>query len=149
MLKLDLRTGYPRSVRNKVLGVYQLGRAVDKGVATANGTEGEYHYNCPMDKDVFGFLGIDADALMNTIKKANSDNEISAYLKPFADKKSPAEIAAFNEKFLEHAPKPGTDAEKYFHETLNRIDAKRTDIKTWPDLLDLEEGRSVPERALA
>jgi hypothetical protein len=149
MLKLDLKTGYPRSVRDKVLGVFQLGRAIDKGIATANGTEGEYHYNCPMDKDLFGFLGIDAEALMSTIKKANSQDEIVAYVKPFVDKKSPADITAFNEKFLQHAPKAGTDAEKYFHETLNRIAPKRTDVKTWPDLLDLEEGRNVPEHAHA
>jgi hypothetical protein len=149
MLKLDLQTGYPRSVRDKVLGVYQLGRAIDKGIATANGTNGEYNYDCPMDKAVFGFLGLNHAALLDVIKKANSQDEIVAYVKPFVDKKSAAEINAFNEEFVKHAPAPGSDAEKYFLATRNQIGAHRTDITTWADLLDLEEKRPVPERVLA
>ena len=50
MLKRDLTTSYPRSVRDEVLGVVQLGRAIDKGIAFANGLNGEYNYDCPMDK---------------------------------------------------------------------------------------------------
>jgi hypothetical protein len=149
MLKLDLTTGYPRSVRDKVLGVYQLGRAFDKGIATANGTQGEYHYNCPMDKGVLGFLGIDAEKLMSEIKKANSQNDLVAYAKPFVDKKSPAEITHFNEEFLKSAPATGSDGEKYFFEMRNQVAPTRTDVTTWPDLLDLDEKRPVPERVLA
>jgi len=149
MLKIDLTTGYPRSVRDELLGVYQLGRAVDKGIATANGLQGEYHYNCPMDQDVFAFLGIDQDALMDVLKKAESLNEITAYLKPFVDKKSASEIAAWNAEFLKHAPAPDTQAWTYFYETRNAIAPTRTDVTTWADLLDLDEKRTVPERALA
>jgi hypothetical protein len=149
MLKLDLTTGYPRSVRNELLGVVQLGRAIDKGIATANGTEGEYHYNCPMDKAVFGFLGLDQAALLDVIKKANSQDEIVAYVKPFVAKKSPAEIADFNEHFLVHSPEKGSDGEKYFFELRNQVAPHRTDVTTWPDLLDLDEKRSVPERVHA
>jgi hypothetical protein len=149
MLKLDLQTGYPRSVRDKVFGVYQLGRAIDKGIATANGTNGEYNYDCPMDKAVFGFLGLDQAALLDVIKKANSQDEIVAYVKPFVAKKLPAEIADFNEHFLVHSPEKGSDGEKYFFELRNQVAPHRTDVTTWPDLLDLDEKRSVPERVHA
>jgi hypothetical protein len=56
---MDLTKEYPRSVRDKWQGVVQLGRTVDKGKAKVHGNVGEYHYNCPMDQAVFGFLGID------------------------------------------------------------------------------------------
>ena len=149
MLKLDLTTGYPRSVREKLLGVVQLPRAIDKGIATANGTHGEYNFDCPMDKGIFDFLGVDGAKVLDVIKKANSENEIVAYLKPFADKKSDAEKTAFNEEFLSHGPAPGSDGEKYFLNLRNEVAPGRTDVTTWPDLLDLDEKRPVPQRVLA
>jgi hypothetical protein len=51
---MDLTETYPRSVHDKWLGLVQLGRALDKGKAKANGTLGEYNYDCPMDNAVFG-----------------------------------------------------------------------------------------------
>jgi len=146
MLKKDLTSSYPRSVRDKVLGVVMLGRAIDKGIATANGANGEYNYNCPMDKGVLGFLGVDDDALLDVIKRANSEDEIVAYLKPFVDKKSAQEIEQFNEQFLKSAPQPGTEGHEYFLELRNAAAPDRTDVTTWPDLLDLDEKRTVPRR---
>ncbi len=149
MLKSDLTKSYPRSVRDESLGVVQLARAVDKAIATANGLNGEYNYDCPMDKDVFGFLGVDGDALLDVIKHAQSEAEIEAYLKPFVAKKSAQEIAAFNTDFLTHGPQPGSDAEKYFLNLRGEVAPDRTDVTTWPDLLDLDEKRDVPHRVLA
>ncbi len=150
MLKRDLTTGYPRSVRDKgVLGVVQLARAIDKGIATANGLNGEYNFDCPMDKGVFDFFGVDGNALMDVIKRAQTESEIEAYLKPYAGKKSPQEIDGFNAEFLSHGPAPGSDAEKYFLGLRGDVAPDRTDVTTWPDLLDLDEKRDVPHRVLA
>jgi hypothetical protein len=146
MLKRDLTTSYPRSVRNKVLGVVQLGRAIDKGTALANGLNGEYNYDCPMDKGVFDFLGVDGGAVLDVIKKAQSESEIEAYLKPYVDKKTPQQIEAFNTEFLTHGPAAGSDAEKYFLDLRSQVGPGRTDVTTWPDLLDLDEKRDVPRR---
>ncbi|MEO7038744.1 MAG: DUF5069 domain-containing protein [Candidatus Elarobacter sp.] len=149
MLKLDLTTSYPRSVRDKALGVVQLGRAVDKGIALANGTNGEYNYDCPMDRSVLMFLGVDGEALLDVIKNAQSESEIEAYLQPFVAKKSAQEIEEFNAEFLTSGPKPGTDGEKYFLGLRNEVAPTRTDVTAWPDLLDLDEKRDVPQRVRA
>ena len=47
---------------------------------------------------------------------------------------------AVNNKLLKGQP---DNPEKWesFHEILNNIDSSRTDITTWVDLIDLEEGR--------
>jgi len=148
MLKKDLTTSYPRSVYEKLDGVVQLPRAIDKGIATANGTNGEYHYNCPMDKGVFGFLGVDADKLLATIKSASSEADIEAYLKPFVAKKSAGEIAQFNEQFLAGKPHDA-EGQAYFNELREAAAPGRTDVTTWADLLDLDEKRPVPQRVLA
>ncbi|HEY0382944.1 MAG TPA: DUF5069 domain-containing protein [Candidatus Elarobacter sp.] len=149
MLKRDLTTSYPRSVHDKVFGVVQLGRAVDKGIALANGLNGEYNYDCPMDKGLFTFLGLDGNALLDVIKSAQSDAEIEAYVKPFVDKKTPQELEQFNTEFVSHGPQPGSDGEKYFLELRGEVAPDRTDVTTWPDLLDLDEKRDVPRRVLA
>jgi hypothetical protein len=149
MLKRDLTTSYPRSVRDELFGVVQLGRAIDKGIATANGLNGEYNFDCPMDKGIFGFLGIDGSALFDVIKNAQSESEIEAYVKPFVDKKSPEEIKHFNAEFLSHGPQPGSDGEKYFLNLRGEVAPDRTDVSTWPDLLDLDEKRDVPRRVPA
>ncbi len=149
MLKRDLTTSYPRSVRDELFGVVQLGRAIDKGIATASGLNGEYNFDCPMDKGVFEFLGIDGNALLGVIKNAQSESEIEAYVKPFADKKSPQELEHFNAEFLSHGPQAGSDAEKYFLNLRGEVAPDRTDVSTWPDLLDLDEKRDVPRRVPA
>ncbi len=146
MLKRDLTTSYPRSVREKTLGLVQLGRAIDKGIATAGGRNGEYNFDCPMDKAIFGFLGVDGTALLDVIKGANSEAEIENYLRPYVEAKTPAQIDEFNRDFLRYGPQPGTDGEKYFLDMRNELAPDRTDVTVWADLLDLDEKRTVPRR---
>ena len=147
--KMDLTTGYPASVREPLFGIVQLRRAIDKGTALAQGTIGEYHYNCPMDKEVFSFLGIDHEALLERIKSANNFSDIEAYVKPYVEKKSPAELEAWNAEWLQDAPETGSDGEKYLRSMVDAKDPSRKDITTWADMLDLDEGREVPVRTAA
>lgn len=149
MLKKDLTKEYPRSVYDKILGVVMLARTVDKGAAAANGLVGEYRYECPMDQAIFSFLGVDGETLLEAIKKANSEADVVAFLKPYVDKKSAAEIAQFNEGFLAGAPQPGSESEEYFLDLRNSVAPDRTDVTRWADLLDLDEKRPVPQRVPA
>jgi len=144
---MDLTQEYPRSVHEKLHGVVQLARAIDKGKATANGKVGEYHYDCPMDKAVFEFLGIDAAKLLDVIKSAKNDAEIEAYVAPFISAKPAAEIEAWNHQWV--TTSPTGDSLTYFQELRDQVAPDRKDVTTWADLLDLDEKRPVPERALA
>jgi hypothetical protein len=52
----------------------------------------------------------------------------------------------WNQRFL--AKRPETEEpQKYFHTIRDGIDPTRTDITTWVDLLDMEEGRDVPKHS--
>ena len=144
---MDLTQQHPRSVHEKLLGVVQLARTVDKSQADLEGTLGEYDYDCSMDRAVFGFLGLDAAKLTEIVKSAKSGGEIEAALKPYVDKKSPDEIAKFNREWTEHQPEG--DSLKYFLQLREKIAPDRTDVTSWPDLLDLDEGRPVPKRFAA
>ena len=144
---MDLTKTYPRSVKDKHLGMVQIARTIDKGKAVAFGNVGEYNYDCPMDKHLFEFLGIDGNALLEAIKKG--DAAADAYLQPFIAKKGAAEIEKFNKEWLEYGPEAGSDGEKYFLNLRNQVAPDRTDVKAWADLLDLDEKRPVPQRAHA
>lgn len=144
---MDLTKSYPRSVREKHLGLVQVGRTIDKGKAEAFGKLGEYKYDCPMDQHLFEFLGIDGNELLEAIKKG--DAAADAFLKPAIAKKTQAEIEKFNQEWLEHGPAKGSEGEKYFLELREQAAPGRTDVTAWADLLDLDEKRPVPQRVHA
>jgi hypothetical protein len=141
---MDLTTSYPRSVHEKLFGLVQIARTIDKAKGAASGKLGEYHYNCSMDQAVFAFLGIDHEALLDVVKSAKSDSEIESYVKTFVDKKTPQEIESWNREYVTR--KPVGESLTYFLELRNAIAPDRTDVTSWPDLLDLDEKRSVPKR---
>lgn len=141
---MDLTKTYPRSVHEKMLGIVQLARTIDKGKAKAYGNPGDYNYDCPMDKALFEFLGMNGDELLEVIKNAKSDAEIEAYAKPFVERKS-AEIERWNHEWVTH--KPEGPSFEYFLKLRSEIAPDRTDVTSWADLLDLDEKRPVPHRA--
>jgi hypothetical protein len=141
---MDLTQTYPRSVHEKVLGLVQVARTIDKGKAAAHGTLGEYAYDCPMDKALFEFLGMNGDELLQVIKNANSDAEIEAYFKQFIDRKSPGEIERWNFEWVNR--KAEGESLEYFLKLRNEVAPDRTDVTSWADLLDLDEKRPVPRR---
>jgi Domain of unknown function (DUF5069) len=141
---MDLTKEYPRSVHAKWQGVVQLGRTIDKGKAEALGNIGEYHYNCPMDQAVFGFLGIDHERLLDVIRAAKSDTEIESFTRPYVAAKSAEEIARWNREWLSREPEGESRA--FFLKLRDQIAPDRSDVTGWPDLLDLDEKRDVPRR---
>lgn len=138
---MDLTKEYPRSVHDEWQGIVQLGRTIDKGRALANGNIGEYHYNCPMDQAVLGFLGIDHERLLDVIRNAKGDVAIEAFTRPFVAAKSSGELEQWNREWLAHEPEG--ESRKAFLNLRAQIAPDRTDVTTWPDLLDLDEKREV------
>lgn len=145
---MDLTKTYPRSVRETWQGVVQLGRTIDKAKAVAHGNIGDYHYNCPMDQAVFGFLGMNHEQLLAAVEHAENDAAIEAYTLPFVESKSQKEIERWNRDWLNHEPEDD-DSRKFFVELRNQVAPDRSDVTTWPDLLDLDEKRPVPRRVKA
>ena len=57
-----------------------------------------------------------------------------------------SELDFINEQILERKP-DSEDRLKYFNEIRDKIDPSRSDVTTWVDLLDLEEGRLPPKKS--
>lgn len=141
---IDLTKTAPRSVSAMMLGIVQLARTTDKAKAVAHGSIGEYRYDCPMDQGLFEYLGMNPKDFLNIVKGAKSDSEIEAYANTFIAKKDSRSIEAFNKKWLSTVPTG--ESLKHFQELRTKIAPSRTDVVSWSDLLDLEEGRPVPQR---
>ncbi len=141
---MDLRTRYPRSVREKLAGYVHLGRMIDKCRAVLAGTQGEYIYPCPLDNRLLEFAGITAEQFTEA-ERGRSDQAVVEWFRTTAKPRSVDEIEQWNEMMLTRGP----DTEEkwaYFKKQRDAIDPSRTDITSWADLLDLDEKRPVPKR---
>ena len=146
---MDLRSNHPRSVHARLLGVAMLARTVDKACARAHGHLGEYGYPCPMDNAVLGFLEIDADDLLDAVRRDPSAASIESFVAPYVERKGEAEVARWSDGFLNYVPAAGSDSRRRLIAMRDELAPGRPDIMTWADVLDLDEKRAVPLRTPA
>jgi hypothetical protein len=134
----DLTQRPPRSTRARLGGYVLLPRMLDKGRAEIVGKNGEFHFNCPLDQRILEFLGIDAEALRAELARGKGDGEIFEWITANQrNKHTAAEIEAWSDEQSRRGP--DADSLEFFNELLQAAGPKRTDIKTWADLLDLDD----------
>ena len=143
---MDLTKTAPRSAKDKLAGLVSLKRTIDKAKAFNEGHLGEYDYDCPHDKPLFAFLGVDSETFARKVAELQSDDAIVGWLQSSShlSKKTPAEIEAFDTERLHWRPEPGSHSEEYFLNLRTQIAPDRPDVVTWFDILDLDEKRPVP-----
>ena len=140
---MDLSKVFPRSPKKKMAGLVHLGRMIDKGRAYKEKKLADYIYPCPLDNIILNFLCIEADTFANiTVEK--KDEEISNWIKELIKSKTPNDLVLINKTILEKKP-DSEDRLKYYNKTRDKIDPSRSDLTTWVDLMDLEEGRFPPK----
>lgn len=136
----DLTKRPPRSPRTRLGGYALLPRMLDKGRAEIAGQNGEYHYNCPLDQHFVNFTGIDPAALLEQLKAGKGDGEILTWINQNAQsKRTPWEIEQWSEYMQRRGPDSDAETRGYFGEMLDKLSETREDIKTWGDLLDLDD----------
>ena len=141
---MDLAVEKPRSAKDKLIGLVSLKRVIDKAKAFNEGRLGEYDYDCPHDKPLFEFLGTTGPEFANKVKELQTDEAIAQWVQAqFLSRKSPEEIEGFNDRRTHWHPDPGSHSEEYFNSLRDQVAPGRSDIVTWFDLLDLDEGRPV------
>src|ERR1700733_4201958 len=100
----DLTQQPPRSARIRLGGYALLPRMLDKGRATINGTNGEYHFNCPLDQRFLNFVGIKADVIKKQLALGKGDGEILEWIEKNAKHKHDAfQIKAWSD-YAEQRP---------------------------------------------
>ncbi len=135
----DLTKSPPRSARVRLGGYNILPRALDKGRAALAGTNGEYHFACPLDQRFLEFAGIDADALKAQLAAGKGDGEILEWIRANAKSKpTENEIAAYS-AFNEQRAPGDADSREFFNGEAKRAGPHRDDIATWFELLDVDD----------
>lgn len=106
----NLANEAPASPRIRVRGYPLLARMADKGRAKLNGSLGEYHFNCPLDQMLFGFKGVEGEAVLRQLESGASNEQIAQWLDENGTPKTHEEVEAWADQI--EAYKPFDDPEK-------------------------------------
>ena len=141
----DLTQHPPRSVRVRLGGYAHLPRLLDKARAEIAGKSGEYHYNCPLDQRFFAFTGIAPEAMLTEIKSGKTDVQMLEWVNATANR--PAhEIIAWS-VWLEQLGPGGAEGHEWIASVLKGHSSARDDIRSFADLLDLDDYLSYGGKA--
>ena len=136
----DLTKRPPRSPHCRLGGYVILPRLLDKGRAVIAGTNGEFNYDAPLDQHIKDFLGLDFAALKEQRAAGKGDGEILAWVN--ANTKHPRsawEIDAWSAFVARRGPSGDVETLEYFAEYVGKFSREREDVKTWFDLVDLDD----------
>lgn len=127
----------PRSVRVRLGGYAHLPRLIDKARAVIAGKAGEFKYNCPFDRHFFDFTGIKPKAMLAAIKTGKTDVQMLKWVNAH-NKRLPYEIAAWS-AWVELRGPGGKEGHEWVASVLQRHKSARDDIRSFADLLDLDD----------
>lgn len=145
---MDLTKDFPRSPREQLEGMMILPRAIDKARAQLEGKLGQYiYFGCPLNRRLFNTLGITEDEFLETVRTSENDNAVVEWVQDFV-RPEREKIDAMNRSLLNDMPHT-PEEKKHFEDELDEVDPGNDKVKTWPDLIDLEEGRLPKESATA
>lgn len=137
---LDLTATFPRSPGAKVGPYVLLGRIIDKCRAVIAGCNGEYNYNCPLDRRFFDFTGIDSDQFKAWVASGMEDTALLDAVNQYSQNHSTQEIETWAQAEATRTPDT-PEKQEYFNGLKSQFAPERTDIHSWFQLLDAEEGR--------
>jgi hypothetical protein len=134
----------PRSPRDRIGGFAIACRAVDKCRATLAGTPGEYHYDCPLDNQLFSFKGITGDEFKAAVKAATNYDEVGTWLQTHGTAKTPPEIEDWSEDQEGDSLMKYPEQRAYFIENCHRLglDPEKTTTFDWLEADDRFSFRS-------
>lgn len=136
----DLTKRPPRSPRCRLGGYVILPRLLDKGRATIAGTNGEFTYDAPIDQHIKDFLGLGFAALREQLAAGKGDGEILEWVNANAAHKRAAwEIDQWSNFMDRRGPSGDVETLQFFTESVGKFAKEREDIKTWFDLVDLDD----------
>lgn len=133
----DLTVHPPRSMRVRLGGYAHLARLLDKARAVLAGKGAEYYYNCPLDQRFFAFTGIGHKAMLAAIKTGKTDLQMLQWVNARA-KRLPAEVAAWS-AWVELIGPGGAEGHEWIASVIKGHKSKRDDIRSFADLLDLDD----------
>jgi hypothetical protein len=93
----DLTQEAPTSPRVRTHGYAILARMADKGRAVIAGTQGDFHFDCPLDNMLFGFKGVKGDDVRKLLENGSTNDEVAAWIDANGDPKTEEEKIAWSD----------------------------------------------------
>ena len=143
----DLSKQAPHSPRERIGGFAIACRAVDKCRASLAGVLGEYHYDCPLDNQLFSFKGVTADQFKAAVKVAKNYDDVGIWLLANGTAKTPPEIEDWSDDQEAGSPMKNPEKRARFIENCHRLglDPDKTTTFDWLEADDRFSFRSATE----
>lgn len=137
---MDLTQRPPRSMRCRLGGYAILPRVLDKCRALLQGKNGEYNYNCPLDQHLFRFVGVDPEAFKTQVATGAGDSAMLEWIQANSTTKpAPWVIAQWSAYHDQRGPDSDAETLEYFATAVAKFSRTREDIRSWADLLELDD----------
>lgn len=134
----DLMQQPPSSPRLRTGGYVILSRMADKGRATLNGTNGEYHFDCPLDNMLFGFKGVRGDEVLPLLLSGASDEDLVHWLDSHGAPRSPDEIKEWSDQTERLSLYNEPEKREWFTEECKRLGLDPASVTLF-DLLEADD----------
>jgi len=115
---------------------------LDKCRAVINGTNGEYHFNCPLDQRLLGFTKINADEFKDYVATGASDEEVGEWIRTHSKVQNREEIVRWNnqQRDLRLSDMP-IETQVYMEDYIQQYVPAGKVVYHWFDVYDYEEKR--------
>ncbi len=135
----DLTKMAPRSAYEQLGGFAILARTIDKCRVSISETIGEYHFNCPVDKMLFSFKGINAEDFRTLVAGGASDDEIVEWVKSAGTPKTDEEIVEWSKSHRsDFSYSTNPDKKDWFIGECNRLGLNPETVTLF-DMLDEDD----------
>lgn len=137
-----MRKLLPRSPYQRLGGYVHLPRLIDKAKLHRKGLLNGYNYkSVGFDKHLLAFLEIDGDAFEEAANRLKDDEKILAWLHENGAKHTSEDIEHWNEQMISRHPDTAVKKARFLHALKEAGGEARTDIRTYFDLIEFDEGR--------
>jgi len=117
----DLNKQAPHSPRERLAGFAIANRAIDKCRASGAGKLGQYHYDCPLDNELFRFKGITAQQFTGAVKTARDYEAMGIWLHANGTIKTADEIKTWSDEMEADSLIKNPDKRDYFIENCHKL----------------------------
>lgn len=142
MKTLDLNTEFPRSPHDLLGGYVIAARTLDKCRAVIAGTQGEYHFACPLDNLFFDFTGLSSDQFKALIASGVDDEVVAEWIIANSQVKEKRDVIRWNndlrDKRISEMP---IELQEFLESYIPQFIPAGKRIYRWFDVYDIEEGR--------
>ena len=133
---------FPRSPRETLGGYVIATRTLDKCRAVLAGTNGDYHFDCPLDNFFFDFAGISADEFKAFVATGADDEAVGQWISDQAKPLESREVIQWNNdmrsKRISEMP---IELQEFLEGYIPEFIPAGKIVYCWFDVYDIEEGR--------